>query len=159
MNQMTNLNQQGPPDRLPDAADYEADFVAWVERQAALMREGLFSELDRENLLEELESMGSNEHHELRSRLIVLLAHLLKCKYQPQRQCKSWLSILSEQRDQIALRLQRSPSLRRHVERYVNAAYRSAVYRASLDTGRPESVFSATLPFSQEEVLELRFIP
>ena len=85
MNQMTDRDSRAPPDRPPDAADYESDFVAWVERQAALLREGQFSELDRENLLEELESMGSNVHHKLRSRLIVLLAHLLKCQYQPKR--------------------------------------------------------------------------
>lgn len=46
MNQLTKRNPQGPP----GAADYESDFVAWVERQAALMRAGQFSELDREHL-------------------------------------------------------------------------------------------------------------
>lgn len=155
MNQLTKRNPQGPP----GAADYESDFVAWVERQAALMRAGQFSELDREHLLEELESMGSNEHHELRSRLIVLLAHLLKCRYQPQRKCRSWFSPLSEQRDQIALRLERSPGLRLYLDRYINAAYRSAVNRAALETGLAKSVFPATPPFSQGEVLDNDFIP
>lgn len=143
----------------PNETEYESDFAAWVERQATLLREEKFAELDRENLLEELESMGSNLHHELRSRLIVLLAHLLKCKYQPQRKCKSWFSTLSEQRDQIALRLERSPSLRPEVDQYIDAAYRSAVYRASVETGLPESAFPRTQPFSQEEILDLRFIP
>ena len=155
MNQLTNRNPQGPP----GAADYESDFVAWVERQAALMRAGQFSELDREHLLEELESMGSNEHHELRSRLIVLLAHLLECRYQSQRKCRSWFSTLSEQRDQIALRLERSPSLRLYLDRYINAAYRSAVNRASLETGLAKSEFPATPPFFQGEVLDNDFIP
>ena len=159
MNHMTDRNHQGPPDRPPDVAGYESDFVAWVERQAALMREGQFGELDRENLLEELEAMSSNVHHELRSRLIVLLAHLLKCKYQPRRKCKSWFSTLSEQRDQIVLRLQRSPSLRRHMDGYINASYRSAVVRASYETGLPSSAFPATQPFSQAEVLDLEFVP
>ncbi|NML62394.1 DUF29 domain-containing protein [Massilia sp. RP-1-19] len=159
MSRIISRQQQAVPDRPPDDSDYEADFVAWVERQAALLRAGQFSELDCENLLEELESMGSNEHHELRSRMIVLLAHLLKCKHQPQRKCKSWFSTLGEQRDQIAIRLQRSPSLRRYVDRYINAAYRSAVYPASVETGLPESAFPATPPFSEEEVLGLRFIP
>lgn len=44
MNQLTDRNPQGPP----DAADYASDFVAWIERRAALLREGQFSELDRE---------------------------------------------------------------------------------------------------------------
>lgn len=159
MDQITDREQQAPPDRPPDDADYEADFVAWVKRQAALMREGQVSELDRENLLEELEAMSSNVHHELRSRLIVLLAHLLKCKVQPQRQCKSWFSTLSEQRDQIALRLERSPCLRQYMDRYIKAAYRSAVTRASLETGLPKSAFPVTLPFSEREVQDLDFLP
>jgi hypothetical protein len=159
MNHMTDRNHQAPPERPPDVADYGFDFVAWVEQQAALMREGRFSELDRKNLLEELEAMSSNVHHELRSRLIVLLAHLLKCKYQPQRKCKSWFSTLSEQRDQIALRLERSPSMRWHMDRYIKAAYPSAVTRASYETGLPKSTFPAALPFSQEEVQDLDFIP
>lgn len=146
-------------EKPPDGTDYESDFAAWVERQVGLLRAQKFSELDLGNLLEELDSMGSNLHHELRSRLIVLLAHLLKCKYQPQRKCKSWFSTLSEQRDQIALRLERSPSLRPLLNNYINAAYRSAVYRASIETGIPESAFPRTPPFSQEEILDLRFIP
>jgi hypothetical protein len=155
MNQLTDRIPHGPP----GTADYEFDFVAWVARQAALMREGQFSELDRENLLEELDAMSSNVHYELRSRLIVLLAHLLKCKYQPQRKCKSWFSTISEHRDQIALRLDRSPSLRRYMDRYIKAAYRSALTRASYETGLPKSAFPATLPFSEAEVQDLDFIP
>lgn len=160
MNELTDRNSEGPPpDWPPDAAGYEADFVAWVERQTALLRDGRFDELDRENLLEELESIGSNVHHELRSRLIVILIHLLKCKYQAQRKCKGWFATLSEQRDQIALHLQRSPSLLRFMDGYINAAYRSAVVRASLETGLPKSAFPATQPFSRAEVLDLEFIP
>lgn len=159
MNQLSNLKQQGPPDRPPDYADYKSDFVAWVERQAALLREGHFSELDRENLLEELEAMSSNVHHELRSRLIVLLAHLLKCAYQPQRKCKRWFTTISEQRDQIALRLGRSPSVARYMDHYIDAAYRSAVARASLETGLAKSAFPASAPFSKEQILDLDFIP
>lgn len=139
--------------------DYESDFVAWVDHQASLIRAGQFGELDGEHLLGELESMDSSEHHELRSRLIVLLAHLLKCRYQPQRKCLSWSATLSEQRDQIALRLERSPSLERYIDRYINAAYRSAVVRASLETGLPQSAFPAAPPFSQAEIMDLGFIP
>ena len=146
-------------EKPPDGADYNVDFAAWVERQVALLRVDKFTELDRENLLEELDELGSNLHHELRTRMIVLLAHLLKCRYQPQRKCRSWLSTISEQRDQIALRLERSPSLRRYIERYTDAAYPAAVARASVETRLPKSTFPTALPFSQQEVLDIDFIP
>lgn len=146
-------------EKPPDGAHYDFDFAAWIERQAALLRADKFTELDRANLLEELDELGSNLHHELRSRMIVLLAHLLKCRYQPQRKCRSLLSTISEQRDQIALRLERSPSLRRYIERYTDAAYPAAVARASIETGLPKSAFPTALPFSQQEVQDIDFIP
>ena len=63
--------------------DYEADFAAWAERQAALVRAGRFAELDVENVAEELEAMCRSLTHELRSRHLVLMAHLLKYEFQP----------------------------------------------------------------------------
>jgi hypothetical protein len=61
-----------------NAVDYEADFYAWTMEQAQLLRSGEFSELDIENIAEELESMGRSDKREIESRLTVLLAHLLK---------------------------------------------------------------------------------
>jgi len=57
---------------------YNSDFYAWTQQQAALLREGAWQELDRENLIEEVESLGRSERHALYDRLIVLLTHLLK---------------------------------------------------------------------------------
>jgi hypothetical protein len=61
---------------------YQVDFYAWTQKQAALLREGRFNDLDVENLVEEIESLGRSEKRELESRLKVLLIHLLKWQYQ-----------------------------------------------------------------------------
>ncbi|WP_292117314.1 DUF29 family protein [Mesorhizobium sp.] len=45
-------------DRLRALTPYEADFVQWCAEQGSLLREGRLSELDRENLAEEIESLG-----------------------------------------------------------------------------------------------------
>ena len=61
-----------------------------------LMKAGALSQLDIPNLIEEIESMGRSEKRELRSRLTVLLMHLLKWDYQPERRagnCRSQLSL------------------------------------------------------------------
>jgi predicted DNA-binding ribbon-helix-helix protein len=57
---------------------YETDFYLWTQEQATLLREGRLDELDVPNLVEEIDSLGRSQRHELRSRLRVLLMHLLK---------------------------------------------------------------------------------
>ena len=71
------------------ALAYHQDFYGWTQEQAKLLREHRLDELDLENLLEEVESMGKSEKRELESRLEVLLMHLLKWHYQPNFQGKS----------------------------------------------------------------------
>ncbi|MDR3089077.1 MAG: DUF29 domain-containing protein, partial [Desulfobulbaceae bacterium] len=69
---------------------YETDVVAWAGEQARLLRAGRFDLLDIENIAEEIEDVGKAEQRELMSRMAVLLAHLLKWQYQPERRGKSW---------------------------------------------------------------------
>ena len=69
---------------------YEADFHAWTETQAALIRAGRVGELDLPNILEEIESLGRGERRELVNRLTVLIAHLLKWQVQSQFRSRSW---------------------------------------------------------------------
>ena len=40
---------------------YEKDFCLWIETTAKLLKEGQFSQLDIENLVEEIETMGRSE--------------------------------------------------------------------------------------------------
>lgn len=143
----------------PDDSAYETDFVRWIERQVELLRAKQFERLDLDNVIEELESIGSSQRHELKSRLGTLLMHLLKCQFQPERKTGSWLSTLHEQREEISIVLEASPSLRDHVLEYANRAYQSAANRAALETGLPRNTFPATNPFSKEQLLDPDFVP
>jgi len=58
--------------------EYENDFSKWADNQATFLRKGDFSRLDRDNLAEEMESLGRSERRTLRSYLEVLLMHMLK---------------------------------------------------------------------------------
>ncbi|MBF0467242.1 MAG: DUF29 domain-containing protein, partial [Nitrospirae bacterium] len=74
---------------------------------------GRFSEMDVENIAEEIESMGRSEKKELINRLSVLIMHLLKFQYQPQRQqySNSWIETITNQRTEIEFLLEDNPSL------------------------------------------------
>ena len=73
-----------------NAPSYEGDFVAWLEDQAQRARRGETESLDLENIAEELEGMARSDRREIRSRLVILLTHLLKCSARPERRSSSW---------------------------------------------------------------------
>jgi len=60
---------------------YEQDFVAWCEATVTRLKAGRLDAIDIENLMEEIDSLGKRDRRELKSRLSVLLAHLLKRIY------------------------------------------------------------------------------
>jgi hypothetical protein len=71
---------------------YDDDFYLWTQQQAILLRAEKWQDLDYGNLAEELESLGQSTKRELVNRLVVLVMHLLKWRYQPEgrRQGHSW---------------------------------------------------------------------
>jgi len=64
---------------------YDTDYVAWLEQQATALRARRWSDVDAKNLAEEIDDLGKSQRREFRSRLKVLLQHLLKLKHQPGR--------------------------------------------------------------------------
>lgn len=118
---------------------YDEDFCRWAEAQAALLRAGRFDDLDIENLAEEIDLMSGRDRDAIESNLVVLLKHLLKYRYQPERRSGSWTSRIIEHRRRVISAMDNSPSLRRHlVDRY-QPCYRSAREQAAAETGLPLS--------------------
>ncbi|WP_247872909.1 DUF29 domain-containing protein [Azospirillum sp. TSH64] len=144
----------------PDSGLYDEDFVAWIERQAALLRSGTLTALDRANLAEELEDMGKAKRQELRNRLEVLLTHLLKYQFQPGMRTGSWLGTIGEQRHRIEDVVEESPSLRPLLAELLEDAklYKRAVQKASLETGLPAGTFPTVSPYGRE-ALDERYWP
>ena len=69
---------------------YEKDVILWSQEQARALRERDFSKLDIEHLADEIEDVGKSEKRELANRMAVLLAHLLKWRWQPEKRSASW---------------------------------------------------------------------
>ena len=132
---------------------YEQDFYQWTQEQAGLLKAGALSQLDVENLIEEVESMGKSQKKELLSRLTILLMHLLKWDYQPEFQSRSWKSTIVTQRKEIRNLLEDNPSLRRIIQEKADILYRDAVEIASAETGLSESSFPETCHYSIEQIM------
>jgi hypothetical protein len=139
--------------------EYEQDLALWYARQAELLGERRFDQVDLENLIEELEVAGKNLRRELNSRVRVLLMHLLKCQFQHDRICGSWRGTLAEQREEISDLIEDSPSFGPSVMEVAVKVYPKAVHRAAEETGLPESTFPRAIPYSRDQLLDPHFIP
>jgi hypothetical protein len=114
--------------------------------------------MDLPNLIEEIEAMARSERRELRSRLTVLLAHLLKCQYQADHKSSGWLGTIHTQRAEIAHLLIDSPSLDHKVMNYADSNYAAARKLASIETGLEPEVFSRQNPYSKEQIPDDDFV-
>lgn len=128
---------------------YDKDFYAWTLYSAKLLRQGKFEEVDIKHVAEEIESMGKCDKSQLMSRLIVLIAHLLKGQFQSERRGKSWRRMIVAQRIKIPLVLKDSPSFRHELNQTLVEAYHSAI----------QKIFPGQCPYSLEQCLSQEFFP
>lgn len=138
---------------------YEQDHYNWLEKTAKLLRDGKLAELDRLNLAEEIEDMGRSEKRAVESNLEIVLRHLLKYKYQPERRSNSWRFTILEHRDRLIKSFRDSPSLRPYFASIFIDCYESACKKAAVETGLPLNTFPDPSPFTPEETLNPDFLP
>lgn len=138
---------------------YERDFYAWLQDQAVKLRMRSPNDIDWQNLAEEIESVGRSERKEIRTRLALLIQHLLKWQFQPGRRSESWRITISEQRLWIPSSIEDSPSLKRYPQDVFEVAYADGRRQAIDETGLTAKVFPADPPFSVTEALDGRFWP
>jgi hypothetical protein len=131
---------------------YELDETAWLEQTASLVAQRRFDEIDSDHLSEYLSDMARRDKREVFSRLVTLLAHLLKWDYQAEHSSKSWRVTILEQRRELEQLLE-SATLRRHAGDVLAKAYEKAVLEAAAETGLAEDAFPAECPWALDEVL------
>ena len=142
-------------------SDYDTDFALWSEQQAKALRRRASNEIDWEHVAEEIESLGKSDKREIRSRLAVICAHLLKWQYQPDARSNGWRGSVAEVRDQIADLLEESPSLKEYPAGQLSeprgGAYAQGRKRAALQSGIAD--LPSTCPWTIEQVLDSDFWP
>jgi hypothetical protein len=142
------------------ATGYDTDFYEWCLETAALLRDRRFDEIDLEHVAEEIEATAKRDWREVQSRLVVLIMNLLKWQIQSHHKYKSsWESTIREQRSQVELVLNDSPSLARITAQDLPTIYPRAVKKAVGETGLDAKLFPKTYPFTAEQILRDDFFP
>jgi hypothetical protein len=103
--------------------------------------------------------VGKSEQRELASRMVILLAHLLKWQFQPERQGRSWQITIRNQRRAVQLHLKQVPSLKVKLDdaEWWEIVWGDAIYQASKETGLDN--FPETCPWSIEDILSDEWMP
>ena len=138
---------------------YELDFAAWAETNAELLRAGRFSEVDLENVAEEIEDLAKRKRDALRSRLARLIQHLLKWQFQPEKRSRSWQRTALQQRLSISRLLRENPSLRPAFAELAVSAYWEAARMAAFEMKCEIKTLPSSSPYTLEQLLDLDYLP
>lgn len=138
---------------------YEQDFCLWVEQTLVLLRQGNLTDLDLDNLLEEIADMGNSQKQSLESNLKILLMHLLKYQYQPDKRTNSWRYTIVEHRQRIHKAFKNSPSLKRHFLQEFADVYLEARKLTAVETGISLDTFPSIATFTNSQVLDEDYFP
>jgi hypothetical protein len=138
---------------------YDRDFYSWTYRQSLLLRERRFDELDILHLTEEIEDLGKRHYDQLESRLMQLIAHLLKWKIQHWKRTNSWRATIRVQRKSIAKLLERNPGLKYRLDDALQESWDQGRDLAIIETDLSEDRFPEHCPFNFADIMDQDFWP
>ncbi|MBD2385703.1 DUF29 domain-containing protein [Cylindrospermum sp. FACHB-282] len=125
---------------------YEEDFSLWVADTVSKLKARDNENLDWENLIEEVESLGKSQRKAVRSFLVRLLEHLLKRCYVPMSDCyRGWEIEIRNFRQRLQIELEDSPSLKSFVLEILSKSYEMAL--ENVRDSYPDVYFSDIFPF------------
>jgi hypothetical protein len=136
---------------------YESDFYAWTIEQSELLQLRKLDDLDFENLIEEITSLGKQQRQELRNRLGILIGHLLKWHYQPEKQSKSWRVTIRGQRREIKYLLLQNPSLKSYLDEAILLGYAQGIDLVVQETPLDDRDLPKECPYSVEQIFDDNF--
>jgi hypothetical protein len=127
---------------------YEQDILLWVEDTVNKLKNHDFTNLDIDNLIEEVESLGISQKKELISRLMVLLEHLLKRLYVDlPYDYNGWERTIRNQRSEIDLLISQVPSLQSRWDISFDDAWKRALAKVKKEYRQVS--FPDRWPYSQ----------
>jgi len=153
----TNSEVDLVPVEEPAGAGYERDFYTWSLEQARLVREGRWNAVDRDNVAEEIESLGREQFNKLESALPVLMLQMLKWDHQPQVRSRSWVLSIKAQRAELGDIIADNPGLKPRIGEAISRGYYRASIEAARETGLEENEFPTTCPYAWDDIVSRTF--
>jgi predicted DNA-binding ribbon-helix-helix protein len=141
-------------DSAREPARHDNDLYSWAVEQAALLRAGRIAEADALAIAEELDDVGHEQYDKLESALRVILLHLLKWDFQPERRSRSWRASIAVQRKHVEKILRKNPGLKPLVEEAIVEAYATARIEAGAQTSLPDETFAPDCTYSFATIME-----
>jgi hypothetical protein len=135
-------------------ARYDHDLYSWALEQAALLGAGRLSEVDAAHIAEEIDDAGNEQYDKLERALRLILLHLLKWDYQPERRSRSWRLSISVHPKHVSKVLRKNPDLKPLVDETITEAYEVARVEAAGQTLLEDDVFPLECPYSWNEIVE-----
>ncbi len=142
---MNKPSHPAPP-FTPASPPYELDVYGWALAQAELLRHRRVEDVDLDNIIEEIRSVGESQARRVESALRVLIMHVLKWQQQPEKRTRSWALSIAEQRARFDIRMRKNPSLKPELDELRADAHRRARLAAARETGLPLRMFPQEPP-------------
>ena len=146
------------PSAEPTRARYDDDFYGWALEQARLVREGRWDAVDRDNVAEEIESLGREQFNKLESAFRVVMLPILRWDHQPALRSRSWVLSIKAQRIEIEDVLTDNPGLKPRIGEAIARGYRRARIEAARETGLDEKEFPTSCPYSFDDLVSRDFV-
>ncbi|MEA5532664.1 DUF29 domain-containing protein [Crocosphaera sp. XPORK-15E] len=136
---------------------YKVDDVQWLKDTIKLLKERQFEALDLDNLIEELEDLGSEKRNAVISLLEQVIRHLLLLEYwtiERQQNLGHWESEIISFRTQLRRKL--TTNLRNYLKEELSSIYQDGLLFVQRKTSFKVN-FPETCPYSLEQLLDIDY--
>ena len=137
---------------------YETDDYLWLLETIKLLKQGRFDEVDLENLIEELEDLGSEKKNAVVSLLEQVIRHLLLLQYwqeEYERNGYHWQGEIVNFRNQLKRRL--TGNLRNYLTQEMLEIYADALEYVKVKT-KFQVDFPEECPYTLEQLLDKDYL-
>ena len=139
---------------------YEIDEHLWLEETIKVLKANRLDELDLDNLIEELQSLGKRDKNKVESLLRQVIIHLLLLQYWTQEyncNAQHWRGEIATFRVQLNRLL--TTNLKNYLLDNLEDIYQDAVFIVSQKTGFNLNIFPNNCTYSLEQLLDKNWLP
>jgi len=139
---------------------YELDSYLWIEKTIEVLKTQNLNDLDIENLIEELESLGKRDFNKVRSLLRQIMVHLLLLEYWSEeydRNHRHWRGEIVAFRDDLQENL--TTTLKNKLIEEMEQIYSVALNVVINKTGLLQDDIPLDCPYSFQQLLDKTWYP